>query len=182
MLLKRPIIQAYMLASKWMTEQSPCKIFNGSEDEQKPPRQGRVYTLATVSRRIKHKIHVVVGYSEKSTTATLCNFVESIINTQWEIAVLVVRSCEQIPKLTLDILTVKVLEVDDRHPLTIFIRPKCTGSQKDSSKGTPATSSHTKGGKTKRNASELKEDALLWVKLKEGTQITWNEYFNTLIF
>lgn len=37
---------------------------------------------------------VVVGYSKKSPNGTLCNFVESIINNQWEIAVLkVMRSC-----------------------------------------------------------------------------------------
>ena len=74
------------------------------------------------SRRIKHKssklglgsTNVIVGYTQKSHNGTLCNFVESITNSQWEIAFEVVRSFEQTPKL---ILTVKVLEVDNKLPL-----------------------------------------------------------------
>ena len=82
------------------------------------------------------------------------------------------RSCEQTPKL---ILTVKVLEVDDKHPLSRLSRPNCTGSPKDISKGTSAASSHKKGGKPKRQATELQEDTLLWAKLRAGTPITWNK-------
>lgn len=116
---------------------------------------------------------VVIGYSQKSPNGTLCNFVESITNSQWEIAVeKVMRSCEQTPKL---ILTVKVVEVDDKHPLSRLSRPNCTGSPKDSSKGTSAASSHKKGGKAKRKATELQEDTLLWAKLRAGTQITRNK-------
>lgn len=118
-------------------------------------------------------IDVVVGYSQKSPNGTLCNFVESITNSQWEIAVeKVVRSCDQTPKF---ILTVKVLEVDDKHPLSRFSRPTGTAPPKDSSKGTPAASSDKKGGKPKRKATELNEDTLLWAKLKAGTQITRNK-------
>ena len=112
-------------------------------------------------------------FARNHPNGTLCNFVESITNSQWEIAVeKVMRSCEQTPKL---ILTVKVLEVDDKHTLSRLSRPNCTGSPKDISKGTSGASSHKKGGKPKRKATELQEDTLLWAKLRAGTPITRNK-------
>ena len=89
------------------------------------------------------------------------------------------RSCEQAPRL---ILTVKVVEVDDKHPLT---RHTCSGPTVDISKEAPAVSprdgqpsdesSRKKGGKSKRKAREVHEDTLLWAKLKAGTQFTRNK-------
>lgn len=115
---------------------------------------------------------VIVGYSQKSPNGPLCNFVESITNSQWEIAVeTVMRSCEQTPKL---ILTVKLLEVHGKHPLSRLSSPNF-GSPKDISKETSAASSHKKGGKPKRKAAELQEDTLLWAKLRAGTPITRNK-------
>ena len=43
------------------------------------------------------------------------------------------------------------------------------------SKGTSGASSHKKGGKPKRKATELQEDTLLWAKLRAGTPITRNK-------
>lgn len=116
---------------------------------------------------------VVVGYSQKSPNGPLCNLVESITNSQWEIAVeKAMRSCEQTPKL---ILTVKLLEVHDKHPLSRLSRPNCADSPKNISKETSAASSHKKGGKPKRKAAELQEDTLLWAKLRAGAPITRNK-------
>lgn len=82
------------------------------------------------------------------------------------------------------ILTIKVLEVDDKHPLS---RPNYNGTTKstrDISNRMPTvrpsegqsfeTSDENsdknsgKQSKQKRKASELEEDKLLWAKLKSG--------------
>lgn len=119
-------------------------------------------------------INVVLGYSQKSPNGTLCNFVESITDSQWQIAVeKVLRSCEQPPKV---VLTVKMLEVDDKHPLS---RQNCTGPTREGSKEAPVSQSKghecNKQGKTKRKACELQEDTLLWAKLKAGKEVTRNK-------
>ena len=182
MLSKRPIIQACVLVFKRSDRTKPVQNFTldlrmSKDDINKDAFICRLQFKEGLNTKSSElglgSTDVVVGFCQKSPNGTLCNFVESITNSQWEIAVeKVMRSCEQTPKL---ILTVKVLEVDDKHTLSRLSRPNCTGSPKDISKGTSGASSHKKGGKPKRKATELQEDALLWAKLRAGTPITRNK-------
>lgn len=187
--LERPIIQAYVLVFKLNDRTKPIQTFAldlrmSKDDINKEGFIRRLQFREGLNTKSSElglgSTDVVVGYSQKSPNGTLCNFVESITNSQWEIAVeKVVRSCEQAPKLTL---TVKVVEVDDKHPLT---RHTCSGPTVGNSKEAPAVSprdgqpsdesSRKKGGKSKRKAREVHEDTLLWAKLKAGTQFTRNK-------
>ena len=127
MLSKRPIIQACVPVFKVSDRTKPVQNFAldlrmSKDDINKDAFICRLRFKEGLNTKSSElglgSSDVVVGYSQKSPNGPLCNFVESITNSQWEIAVeKAMRSCEQTPKL---ILAVKLLEVHDNIPCQDF--------------------------------------------------------------
>lgn len=87
---------------------------------------------------------------------------ESITDSQWEIALQKILEAGQSPKVYL---IVKVMEICNAHPL---LRHKTANNQnnKETLQKTPREGKESNNkGKRKRKGEEMKEDDLLWQRL-----------------
>lgn len=103
MLSKRPILQACVLVFKENDRTKPVQNFAldvrmSKDDINKDAFISRLQFKEGLNKKSSEFglgfTDVVIGYSQKSLNGKLRNFVESITNSQWEIAVeKVTRSC-----------------------------------------------------------------------------------------
>lgn len=113
---------------------------------------------------------IVLGYCQKSGNGTLGNFVESITQNQWLIAL------EKVLVSTPNVLTIKLMELDNQHPLS---SSSCSLTKAVSAPSEQnAKAKMTKCGKTnskRRKKEELQDDMLLWERLKARQPVTRSE-------
>lgn len=106
---------------------------------------------------------LIVGYSQKSSTGSLVNFIQSITDSQWLIALeKVLRGDQRL------VLTVKLVELDNTHPL-LRVKPVDVSTGKKQ-----CTTKSKREGKGKRKENELREDNILWNRLKNKEAVTRN--------
>jgi len=183
LLSKKLVTRAYVLVFRTSDGVKPVQTFAtdlrfGKDDIEKQRFVIRLLTQEGLNEKSRElglgSVNVVIGYSQRSPTGTLVNFVESIMTNQWEIALQKVLEIESSPRLYL---TIKVIETDTAHSLS---RPNIAKNTdfKETSQDPTATVANKESnnkGKRKRKREEMKEDELLWEKRLEGEGVNRNK-------